>query len=142
MHGTARPKEEVDAIMGLLDKYIDEIDDYSAKTRAKVVFIGGLEPFSEERRKRIEGVAQKTSKEREHTLNVALNYDLRSIETSSRLPKSGQSVSVKNSSEYALCHMRKFESLDSPPVLMIIRGFSDSCLRCFPECACLKCISR
>ena len=69
-----RPKEEVDVIMELLDKYIDEIDDYSAKTCAKVVFIGGLEPFSEERRKRIEGVVQKTSKETEHTLNVALNY--------------------------------------------------------------------
>ena len=69
-----RPREEVDALMELLDRYIDEIDDYSAKTRAKVIFIGGLERFSEERRKRIEDVQRKTSSEREHTLNVALNY--------------------------------------------------------------------
>ena len=60
--------------MELLDRYIDEIDDYSAKTRAKVILIGGLERFSEERRKRIEDVQRKTSSEREHTLNVALNY--------------------------------------------------------------------
>ena len=69
-----RPKEEVDAIMKLLDRYVDDIGTYSEEIKAKVVFLGSREPFSEERKKKLEYVEKSTSGETEHTLNVALNY--------------------------------------------------------------------
>lgn len=41
-----RPQEEVDAIMGLLEKYLHEAIDRMAKDRVKMAFFGDLSPLS------------------------------------------------------------------------------------------------
>ena len=41
-----RPKEEVDAIMGLLEKYLHEAIDRMAKDKVKMAFFGDLSPLS------------------------------------------------------------------------------------------------
>lgn len=67
-----RPKREVDAIMKLLDEYLDE--RYS--NRVSVRFIGDISVLDERLKKKIEQVESETAG-RELVLNVALNYGSR-----------------------------------------------------------------
>lgn len=68
-----RPKKEVDAIMRLMDEYLQEcekkIDDYVFR----ICFLGDKNVFDEKRRTRMLDLEEKT-KSRKRILNIALNY--------------------------------------------------------------------
>ena len=68
-----RPKREVDAIMGLLDRYIEDTFTRYADRDVEVVFIGrrdGLAPSLVEKMERLEN----ESRGRGTRINIALNY--------------------------------------------------------------------
>ena len=66
----SRPKEEVDAIMSLLEKYLKRLEKYE---NVRVIFLGDKAVFPENLRNKLIRVEEKT-KDREFILNVALNY--------------------------------------------------------------------
>ena len=66
----SRPKEEVDAIMSLLEKYLKRLEKYE---NVRVIFLGDKEIFPEKLKNKLIAVEEKT-KDREFILNVALNY--------------------------------------------------------------------
>lgn len=65
-----RPKEEVDAIMQLLESYIDRA--YEEK-RTKYVFLGDKSVLNDNLREKMQKLEQ-DSNECEYTLNIAFNY--------------------------------------------------------------------
>ncbi len=68
-----RPKKEVDAIIKLLDDYLDEIIKEAGKAYAKFVFIGDVEILEErlvKKIRRIENIASNV----DYTVNIAFNY--------------------------------------------------------------------
>ena len=68
-----RPKKEVDSILKLLDKYMDECERDMDKYDFRIRFLGDKAAFDEKRRTRMENLEQKT-KNRTRTLNIAMNY--------------------------------------------------------------------
>ena len=67
-----RPKREVDAIMNLLDEYLDK----SSADNVRVQFIGDVSVLDEKLKNKIKSVEQKTASGNS-ILNVALNYGSR-----------------------------------------------------------------
>jgi len=77
----SRPKEEVDALMNLFDKYIADLckrikaGKLEAFRSMKLKFIGDLSFFSDEMKSRITEVEALTVKpEKQSTVNIAINY--------------------------------------------------------------------
>lgn len=68
-----RPKSEVDAIMGLLDRYIDECAAGMHRENIHLRFIGNLEVFSPELREKMQTIDRETAG-KPFLLNVAINY--------------------------------------------------------------------
>ena len=68
-----RPKSEVDAIMALLDSYIDTAFRDIAEKEFRIIFLGSKAPFSPELRERMEKLERDSAKY-ERILNVAMNY--------------------------------------------------------------------
>ena len=68
-----RPKKEVDSILKLLDKYMDECERDMDKYDFRIRFLGDKTAFDEKRRTRMENLEKKT-KNRTRTLNIAMNY--------------------------------------------------------------------
>ncbi|MBQ4137043.1 MAG: di-trans,poly-cis-decaprenylcistransferase [Clostridia bacterium] len=68
-----RPEAEVNAIMKLLSKFMDEAFADLAKEKVRVIFLGSKEPFSAELRERMEKL-EHDSAIYERILNVAFNY--------------------------------------------------------------------
>jgi len=70
-----RPEDEVDALMNLFDKYIEEAEKefLDGKNDLHVVFCGDLSIFPEERKNRMAELDKKTSIY-EKRLNIAINY--------------------------------------------------------------------
>lgn len=66
----SRPKEEVDAIMNLLEKYLKRLEKYE---NVRVIFLGDKNVFPEKLKNKLIAVEEKT-KDKELILNVALNY--------------------------------------------------------------------
>ena len=71
-----RPKDEVDKIMSLLEKYIDKLMSRLSEYDVRVKFIGDNTPLSEKLKKKI-AVAEKSTAGKSHLLNIALNYGSR-----------------------------------------------------------------
>ena len=71
-----RPKDEVDKIMSLLEKYIDKLMSRISEYDVKVRFIGDNTPLSEKLKKKI-ALAEKSTAEKSKLLNIALNYGSR-----------------------------------------------------------------
>lgn len=70
-----RPKNEVDAILTLLLKYIDEAIRDADKNRIRFIFIGDRTPFGENIKKqmiRLEEISEKYGSD--YILNMAINY--------------------------------------------------------------------
>ena len=68
-----RPKSEVDAIIKLLDSYLDELIKEASKAYARFVFIGNvdvLDPSIVQKIRYIEKISPST----EYTVNIAFNY--------------------------------------------------------------------
>ncbi len=68
-----RPKEEVDAIMKLMDGFLDDFKQY-VKLNIKVRFIGDLSAFNESMYNKIRAVEDATKNATGLNLNIALNY--------------------------------------------------------------------
>ena len=68
-----RPENEVNAIMKLLAKFMDEAFADLEKERVRVIFLGSKAPFSDELRERMERL-ERDSSVYERILNVAFNY--------------------------------------------------------------------
>ena len=85
----SRPKEEVDAILNLLEKYIKRLEKYE---NVRVIFLGSKEPFPENLKKDMLLVEERT-KDKEFILNVALNYGGRAelVNAVNELIKEGKS---------------------------------------------------
>lgn len=68
-----RPKKEVDAILGLLERYLDDCIRDREKNEVHVTFIGDISVFSEDFRKKMIR-AEESTRCYSSTLNIALNY--------------------------------------------------------------------
>ena len=68
-----RPKTEVDALMNLLDKYLDEVCKDTSSNDIRYNFIGDVSVLSETLRRKIEKIENKT-RSNGHIVNIALNY--------------------------------------------------------------------
>ncbi len=69
-----RPKEEVDAIMELISKFIDIAFKDIIKEEFRMVFLGNKNDFPEEMQKRMLSLEEESSIYTKNILNVALNY--------------------------------------------------------------------
>ena len=74
-----RPEKEVNALMNLLDEYLDTCLDTIIKKddNVRFIFIGDKTPFSSALREKMNSVEEKT-KERKRIINLAINYGGRS----------------------------------------------------------------
>jgi len=68
-----RPKNEVEKIMSLLEKYLDNLMEKADKYDLKVKFIGDKTPLSDKLKMKIYK-AEAMTKDRTKTVNIALNY--------------------------------------------------------------------
>ncbi len=94
-----RPKREVEAIMKLLDEYLDK----SSNENVRVCFIGDKSRLDPAIVKKINSVEERTASG-EDTLNVALNYGSRSeiVNACNRLIAEGKSEITENDLNSAL----------------------------------------
>ena len=68
-----RPQKEVDSIMKLLNKYLDECEEKVLKNDARFVFLGDKAVFPEDMRSKMIDIEEK-SKKNKKIVNLALNY--------------------------------------------------------------------
>ena len=68
-----RPEKEVNAIMDLLDRYLDELKESHAELRSRIKFIGDLSVLTPELQAKIADV-ETLNPQFEQVLNIALNY--------------------------------------------------------------------
>lgn len=92
-----RPKTEVDAIIKLLARYVDECERTLDKYNLAVHFIGDISVFEEKLRTRIERLEEK-SKNNKFILNIAFNYGGRSeiVYAVKKLEKQGREITEEN----------------------------------------------
>lgn len=68
-----RPQNEIDAIMKLLDEYLDEVRQYSSEN-VRVVFIGDKSMLSERLQKKMIALENDSASHTKMTLYLAINY--------------------------------------------------------------------
>lgn len=68
-----RPKNEIEAILSLLDDYIQEVRRHASEN-VKIIFLGDKSPFSPQLRGKLLALEEDTSKATGMTLLIALNY--------------------------------------------------------------------
>ena len=68
-----RPQNEVDAILGLLEKYLDECQKEIEKNDIRFIFLGNISVFSDTIQKKIRYIQDISAKNR-FIANLALNY--------------------------------------------------------------------
>lgn len=71
-----RPKDEVEKIMSLLERYLDRVASSFSEYDISLRFIGGREELSDRLIRKIENV-ERCTKDRKRILNIALNYGSR-----------------------------------------------------------------
>ena len=86
-----RPKGEIDSIIELLDKYIDECAQNMEKYDVRLRFIGDMTPFDDKLKAKIKSIEEMT-KDKGLILDVALNYGGRAeiVNACNRLIKEGK----------------------------------------------------
>ncbi len=72
-----RPEKEVNALMELLDRYLDELAKEVKKNDIRYIFIGDISVLSDNLRKKIYDIEQEC-KDNTYIVNIALNYGARS----------------------------------------------------------------
>ena len=94
-----RPKKEVDAIMHLLEDYLDQKMPEDASIR----FIGDISPLSERLQKKMQKIEKESEGNSAH-LNVAINYGARSeiVNAFNKLSAMGKDTINENDIESAL----------------------------------------
>ena len=68
-----RPQKEIDSIMKLLNKYLDECEEKVLKNDARFVFLGDKAVFPEDMRSKMIDIEEKSRKNKK-IVNLALNY--------------------------------------------------------------------
>ena len=69
----SRPKSEVDSIMALLDKYLDDFYDF-IDDDFKIIFLGDRGPLSESLKKKMRNIERDSKTRSGVIINVAINY--------------------------------------------------------------------
>lgn len=115
-----RPQREIDAILSLLDRYLDDCEQEIKTNDVRFIFIGDLSVFSvsvQEKMKRIE----EFSKNNSHIVNLALNYGGRNeiVTAVNSLIKKGMTEIADEDITGALY------TKESPPLDLIVRTGGD-----------------
>jgi len=115
-----RPEKEVNAILKLLERYLDECEKEIKKQDIRFIFIGDRSVFSKTIRDKMDKI-EELSKEASHIANLAINYGGRSEITRvvNGLIAQGKINVTEDDITEALY------TKDSPPVDMIIRTGGD-----------------
>ena len=97
----ARPKEEVDELMKLLNTYIKKFVKKVHKNNVKFVVIGGREQLSDTLKKSIAESEEKTKNNTSFILNIAINYGGRQeiVNAVNSLIEKGEQVTVESISQ-------------------------------------------
>ena len=115
-----RPEKEVNAIIELLEKYLDECEKEIAKNDVRFVFLGDMSPFSPAVRDKIKRI-EEMSKDNTYIANLALNYGGRSELTyavNTLIAEGRQSVTEEDITA-------SLYTKDSPPLDLIVRTGGD-----------------
>lgn len=118
----ARPKEEVDGIMNLFDKYLDEVDDFKDEN-IRIRFIGDRSKLNPSLQKKMENVEETSLKYSSMDLLLAINYGGRdeichSVQNIAHMVKLG-AVNPEDINEQIITE--NLYTQDVPPVDLIIR---------------------
>ena len=115
-----RPEKEVNAILGLLDRYLDECEKEIKKQDIRFIFIGDRSVFSQDIQDKMSRI-EELSKNATHIANLAINYGGRSEITNAmnRFIAEGRTNITETDITEALY------TKDSPPVDMIVRTGGD-----------------
>ena len=115
-----RPQKEIDAILNLLDRYLDECEREIATNDVRFIFIGVLSVFSESVQEKIKKI-EALSKNNTHIVNLALNYGGRNeiANAVNSLIKEGKTVISEDDITKALY------TKESPPLDLIVRTGGD-----------------
>ena len=115
-----RPEKEVNAILELLERYLDECEKEVMKNDVRFIFIGDMSVFSQSIREKIEYI-EKVSENNTYIANLALNYGGRDemIHAVNSLISAGAATVTEETIEKALY------TKDSPPLDMIVRTGGD-----------------
>lgn len=97
----ARPKEEVDELMRLLEKYFKKFIKKAINNGVRLNVVGDTEALSEKLKKVIEDCKSKTAINTDNTLNIAINYGGRQeiVHAVNKLLEEGKEVTVESISE-------------------------------------------
>lgn len=97
----ARPKEEVDELMKLLNTYFKKFIKKVLKNDVRLVVIGGREQLSSDLRKVIEQGEESSKNNTAHTLIIALNYGGRQeiVRAVKQLVEKGEEITEQSISE-------------------------------------------
>ena len=98
----SRPKEEVDALMKLIDTYFAKFLKKTAKKNVRLCVIGDRSVLSEKIKKTITDTEEKTKDKDGFILNIALNYGGRQeiVNAVNTLISRGEEISVEGISKY------------------------------------------
>ena len=115
-----RPQHEVDAIMALLDKYLDDCEKEVYENDVRFIFIGDTSVFTESVQKKMRKI-EKVSEDKKYIVNLALNYGGRSEITNAvnSLIKEGKNELSEKDITDALY------TKESPPLDLIVRTGGD-----------------
>ena len=115
-----RPKSEVNAILELLDNYLDQCEKEVMQNDVRFIFIGDMSVFSDSIRSKIEYI-EKVSENNTYIANLALNYGGRGeiVYAVNSLLNSG----VEKISEDDITN--SLYTKESPPLDLIVRSGGD-----------------
>ncbi len=111
-----RPQREIDALMKLLDNYLDEVIKDTKDSEIRYKFIGDVSVLAEPLCKKISLIEQRSASGK-YTVNVALNYGSKSelVWACNKLLSQGKGVISEQDIEDALY------TADCPPLDLLIR---------------------
>ena len=115
-----RPQKEVNAILGLLEQYLDECEKVLEKEKVRFIFLGDKTPFSQSMRVKMERIEALSAHHR-FIVNLALNYGGRSelVHAANRLLREGKREITEADFNAALY------TAESPDLDMIVRTGGD-----------------
>lgn len=94
----SRPKDEVDTIFDLLDKFLKRYSDKLIKEEVRLLISGDLSRVSENLRERSFEVVEKTKGFKGKTLNIAINYGSRAeiVRAANAVAARGEEITEEN----------------------------------------------
>ena len=115
-----RPKKEVDAILNLLDQYLDQCEKELADNDVRFIFMGKKDPFAPSLREKMLRI-EENSKNNRFIVNLALNYGARDelVTAFETLSAAGKKTVTESDITAALY------TKDSPELDLIVRTGGD-----------------